>query len=627
MAKGGPAESCGFRRRRATELIGTRYRTVSVFAVSDYSAPLTDIRFVLEHVTDLAGLAKLEGYEHADPATVVGILDEAARFFEEQFAPLNRIGDVQHSRRNEDGSVATPEGFGEAYRRYVEAGWAAVPFPPDYGGGGFPWVVGIAMQEMMTAANMAFSLCPLLTQGAIDMLVHYGDEAQRETYLPKMVSGEWTGTMNLTEPQAGSDVGALTTRAVPADDGTWRITGQKIFITYGEHDLADNIVHLVLARVPDAPPGTKGISCFIVPKYLLDDAGSIGERNAVQCVSIEDKMGINASPTCVMAYDDAVGYLIGEANQGMRYMFRMMNTARLSVGVEGLAVGDRAFQQAVAYASERVQGRPVGAPTSDDTTTIVGHADVRRMLLTMRASLEALRCVLYLNAESIDLADAHPDEAARVARAELVEVLTPISKGWGTDLGVELTSLAVQVHGGMGYIEETGVAQHYRDIRIAPIYEGTNGIQAIDLVGRKLGLRDGGVIADFLAGIDATAHQATSAGGELAVLGERLSEANGTLRQATEWLRQHGADEADNALAGATPYLRMAGIVTGGWLLTKSALAAAELLGTDGNGFSTEFLEQKLVTARFFATQLLPQAAGLLPAITAGAGDLFAAAF
>ncbi|HET9547479.1 MAG TPA: acyl-CoA dehydrogenase, partial [Desertimonas sp.] len=326
-------------------------------------------------------------------------------------------------------------------------------------------------------------------------------------------------------------------------------------------------------------------------------------------------------------YDDAVGYLIGEANQGMRYMFRMMNTARLSVGVEGLAVGDRAFQQAVAYASERVQGRPVGAPTSDDTTTIVGHADVRRMLLTMRASLEALRCVLYLNAESIDLADAHPDEAARVARAELVEVLTPISKGWGTDLGVELTSLAVQVHGGMGYIEETGVAQHYRDIRIAPIYEGTNGIQAIDLVGRKLGLRDGGVIADFLAGIDATAHQATSAGGELAVLGERLSEANGTLRQATEWLRQHGADEADNALAGATPYLRMAGIVTGGWLLTKSALAAAELLGTGGNGFSTEFLEQKLVTARFFATQLLPQAAGLLPVITAGAGDLFAAAF
>ena len=316
------------------------------------------MRFVLEHVTDLAGLGQLTGYEHADPPTVTGILEEAARFFEEQFAPLNRVGDVQHSRRNEDGSVSTPAGFGKAYRRYVEAGWPAVPFPPEYGGGGFPWLVGIAMQEMMTAANMAFSLCPLLTQGAIDMLVHYGDERQRETYLPKMVSGEWTGTMNLTEPQAGSDVGALTTRAVPADDGTWRITGQKIFITYGEHDLADNIVHLVLARVPDAPPGTKGISCFIVPKLLVGDDGELGERNSVECVSIEDKMGINASPTCVMAYEDAVGYLIGEPNQGMRYMFRMMNTARLSVGLQGLAVGDRAYQQAVAYANERVQGRP-----------------------------------------------------------------------------------------------------------------------------------------------------------------------------------------------------------------------------------------------------------------------------
>ena len=452
------------------------FAAVSVCPVSDYSAPLDDMRFVLEHVTDLAGLAELPGYEHADPTTVGGILEEAARFFEEQFAPLNRVGDLQHSRRNDDGSVTTPEGFGKAYRRYVEAGWPAVQFPVEYGGGGFPWLVGIAMQEMMTAANMAFSLCPLLTQGAIDMLVHYGDEQQRETYLPKMVTGEWTGTMNLTEPQAGSDVGALTTRAVPADDGTWRITGQKIFITYGEHDLADNIVHLVLARVPDAPPGTKGISCFIVPKFLVGDDGAIATRNAVECVSIEDKMGINASPTCVMAYEDAVGYLVGEPNQGMRYMFKMMNTARLSVGIEGLAVGDRAYQQAVAYANERVQAA---------NATIVEHPDVRRMLLTMRAYLEALRCVHYLNAESIDLAKAHPDEAVRTARGELVDVLTPISKGWGTDLGVELTSLALQVHGGMGYVEETGVAQHYRDIRIAPIYEGTNGIQAIDLVGAQ----------------------------------------------------------------------------------------------------------------------------------------------
>jgi alkylation response protein AidB-like acyl-CoA dehydrogenase len=603
--------------------------------VSDYSAPLDDMRFVLGNVTDLAALSEFPGYEHADLETVHGILEEAARFFEEQFAPLNRVGDVQHSRRNDDGSVSTPEGFGKAYRRYVEAGWPAVPFPSAYGGGGFPWLVGIAIQEMITAANMAFSLCPLLTQGAIDMLVHYGDESQREAYLPKMVSGEWTGTMNLTEPQAGSDVGALTTRAVPAGDGTWRITGQKIFITYGEHDLADNIVHLVLARVPDAPPGTKGISCFIVPKFLVGDDGALGERNSLECVSIEDKMGINASPTCVMAYEDAVGYLIGEPNQGMRYMFRMMNTARLSVGLEGLAVGDRAYQQAVAYAKERVQGRPAGAVSSghrpdagaEGTATIVEHADVRRMLLTMRAHLEALRCILYLNAESIDLAASHPDEAVRVARGELVDLLTPISKGWGTDLGVELTSLAVQVHGGMGYVEETGVAQHYRDIRIAPIYEGTNGIQAIDLVGRKLGLRSGGVIADFLAGIDTTAAEAVAAGGNVGEIGERLTEANGVFRSASEWLLQNGAADPDNALAGATPYLRMAGLVTGGWLLTRSALAAAAMLDGDHEGISAEFLEQKLVTARFYATQLLPQAAGLLPAITAGPADLFAASF
>ena len=401
--------------------------------------------------------------------------------------------------------------------------------------------------------------------------------------------------------------------------------GQKIFITYGEHDLAENIIHLVLARVPDAPPGTKGISCFIVPKFLVDDDGTIGARNSVECVSIEDKMGINASPTCVMAYEDAVGYLIGEPNQGMRYMFKMMNTARLSVGIQGLAVGDRAYQQAVAYANERVQGRPAGAV--DSNAAIVDHADVRRMLLTMRAYLEALRCLLYLNAESIDLAKAHPDEAVRAARSELVDLLTPISKGWGTDLGVELTSLAMQVHGGMGYVEETGVAQHHRDIRIAPIYEGTNGIQAIDLVSRKLGLRDGGVVADFLAAIDKTAAEATAAGGEVAVLGDRLSEANTALRAATEWLQEHGNVDPASGLAGATPYLRMAGTVTGGWLLTKSALVAETLRSTGTAGFPAEFLEQKIVTARFYATQLLPQAAGLLPAVTAGSADLFAATF
>ncbi|HET6775087.1 MAG TPA: acyl-CoA dehydrogenase [Acidimicrobiales bacterium] len=590
----------------------------------DYSAPLADMRFVLENIVDLPALAALPGFEHAEPEMVYGVLEESGRLFTQEFAPLNRVGDTQHSRRHDDGSVTTPEGFARAYQRYAEAGWAGVSFPAEYGGGGFPWLVTIAMQEMMTAANMAFSLCPLLTQGAIDMLLHYGSEAQREVYLPRMVTGEWTGTMNLTEPQAGSDVGALTTKAVPADDGTWRITGQKIFITYGDHDLVDNIVHLVLARVPDAPPGTKGISCFIVPKFLVDDDGTLGERNTLECVSIEQKMGINASPTCVMAYDGAVGYLVGEPNQGMRYMFKMMNNARLSVGVSGLALGERAYQQAVAYAHERRQGRAPGAPAGE-SSPIVDHPDVRRMLLTMRAHIEALRCLVYLNAESLDLAARHPDEDVRTWRQELADLLTPITKAWGTDLGNELTSLAVQVHGGMGYIEETGVAQHYRDIRIAAIYEGTNGIQAVDLVSRKLPMRAGGVINDYLAGIADTAAELAKEGGDLAAIGAHLADAQATLKSTTDWLLAKGPADADNTLAGATPYLRMCGIVTGGWLLARSAQAAQRLL--DDREGDADYLRQKLVTARFYAEQFLPQAAGLVPAVTAGPADLQAAAF
>ena len=366
------------------------------------------------------------------------------------------------------------------------------------------------MQEILTSANMAFSMCPLLNQGAVDMLLHHASETLRETYLPKMVTGEWTGTMNLTEPHAGSDVGALATKAVPQDDGTYRITGTKIFISFGEHDMSENIIHLVLARTPDAPPGTKGISCFIVPKLLVDDDGTLGERNDVTCVSIEHKMGIKASPTCVLSYGDqgegAVGYLIGEENAGMRYMFTMMNNARLSVGLEGLALAERAFQMALAYAKERKQGRAPGAPAGEQSF-IVDHPDVRRMLLTQKASIEALRGIIYANAAAIDRAAHHEDEAVRTATDELADILTPVSKGWGTDLGVELTSLALQVFGGMGYIEETGVAQHYRDARIAPIYEGTNGIQAMDLVGRKLPMRGGAAIADYLGYIEATVEE------------------------------------------------------------------------------------------------------------------------
>jgi alkylation response protein AidB-like acyl-CoA dehydrogenase len=592
--------------------------------MSEYAAPLDDIRFVLEHVVDLAGLAKLPIFEHSDPDTVTGFLDEYARFIEQQIAPLNRVGDVQHSRWS-DGAVTTPDGFAQAYQQYVDAGWGGVPFPADYGGGGFPWLVGIVLQEILTAANLSFSMCPLLTQGAIDMLLHHGSETQRELYLPKMVTGEWSGTMNLTEPQAGSDVGALTTKAVPVGDGSdaWLISGQKIFISWGEHDMADNIVHLVLARVPDAPPGTKGISCFIVPKFLVGDDGSLGGPNEVECVSVEDKMGIKASPTCVMAYDQAVGYLIGEANQGMRYMFTMMNNARLSVGLQGLGLGDRAYQRALEYANERRQGRAPGAPAGEQSL-IVDLPDVRRMLLTMRAYNEALRCLTYLNAECLDLATHHPDEAVRQQRTELADLLTPITKGWGTDLGVEVTSLAIQVFGGMGYIEETGVAQYYRDARIAPIYEGTNGIQAMDLVGRKLPMRAGGVVMDFLAGIAATADEVKAAGDSLAPIGDRLAESLVSLREATEWLMTNGLADPTNALAGATPYLRMAGLVTGGWLLARSALAAQRAIDA---GSGSDFLEQKVVTARFYCDQLLPQAAGLLPAVTAGPADLVAARF
>ena len=439
-----------------------------------YAPPLNDIRFVLDHVVDLAGLSQLPDLEHADPATVHGLLEEYGRFVAEVFAPLDRPGDQQGSRFDPaTGSVTTPDGWPDAYRRYVDGGWGSVPFEPEHGGGGFPWLVAVAMQELLTSASMSFSLCPLLTQGAIDMLTEWGGE-EHELYLQKMISGEWAGTMNLTEPEAGSDVGALRTKAIPADDGTWRITGQKIFITYGEHDLTDNIVHLVLARTPDAGPGTKGISCFIVPKFVVGADGALGERNDVKCVSIEHKLGIHASPTCVMVYGDdgdgAVGYLIGEANAGMRYMFTMMNNARLSVGLQGLSVAERAYQAALAQAQERRQGRRPGQK-ANETVAIIEHPDVRRMLLTQRSSIEAMRALLYLNAWAIDVGRHHADPAERERHQELADLLTPVSKAWSTDLGNELTSLALQVHGGMGYVEETGVAQHYprhphrRDLR------------------------------------------------------------------------------------------------------------------------------------------------------------------
>jgi alkylation response protein AidB-like acyl-CoA dehydrogenase len=595
--------------------------------VPDYAPPFRDIRFVLEQVVDLPGLAQLEAYKHADPDTCFGIIDEAGRFLAEVFGPLNRIGDQVGSILDQAGNVVTPPGFRQAYQAYVEAGWGAVPFDPAFGGGGFPWVVAVVIQEILTSANMAFSLCPLLNQGAIDMLTRFGTPQQQATYLQNMVAGTWTGTMNLTEPEAGSDVGALRTKAVPSagHDGSWRITGQKIFITFGEHDLADNIIHLVLARVPGAPPGTKGISCFIVPKYLVNADGSLGERNDVRCVSIEHKLGIHASPTCVMSYGDnggAIGYLVGEANAGMRYMFHMMNVARLSVGLEGLAIAERAYQASRVYAQQRRQGRAVGAAATE-SSPIVEHPDVRRMLLTMKAQTEAMRCLLYTNAAAMDRARHGADADERQASQELVDLLTPVCKGWCTDVGVAVTSSAIQIHGGMGYVEETGVAQFYRDSRIAPIYEGTNGIQAIDLVMRKLPVRGGGVVKSLLGDMEALVGELAGVGPELESIHVGLGNAVEVLREASGWLLGRVGTAANDALAGATPYLEMFGLVAGGWLLACSALAAQRQLASATTG-DAEFLSAKVATAQFYCQQLLPETAGLLPAVTAGAAPLYA---
>ena len=590
--------------------------------MSEYLAPLEDMKFALKEVVDIASLTELPNFSKVGLESLDDILDEAGRFFNEVISPTNRVGDLEGSKLNQDGTVTTPTGFKEAYAQYVDAGWGAISFEPEYGGGGFPWLVGIAVTEMLTAANMAMSLNPMLTQGSIHALTAHGDPNQKLAWLPKLITGEWAGTMNLTEPQAGSDVGALTAKAELQENGTYLISGQKIYITWGEHDLTENIIHLVLARTPDAPPGTKGISLFIVPKFLVNDDGSLGEENDVKCLSIEHKLGIHASPTCVLQFGDnggAIGYLVGDENSGMRYMFTMMNQARLAVGLEGLAVADRAYQQALEYALERRQGRRPETPKGE-SSLIIEHPDVRRMLMTMKAYVEAMRCLVYLNAKAIDIAHHHPDESEREQGRELTDLLTPLSKGWCTDLGNELTSLGIQVHGGMGFVEETGAAQHYRDIRIAGIYEGTNGIQAIDLVGRKLNMRNGDVVFELLTQIDETVTKLNEKG--LEEIGLPLKEANESLKTASTWLLENGAGNSDAVLAGATPYLRMFGTTIGGWLMANSALSAQQLL-TEATE-NTEFLQAKIETARFFAQQLLPQATGLLASVTSGSDSMFA---
>jgi acyl-CoA dehydrogenase len=554
------------------------------------------------------------------------VIEEIGRFMAEVIAPTNPDGDQNGAIRDDDGSVRLPDSFKKAYDQWVASGFGAVPFDPSYGGGGFPWTVAIVIQEMLTSANMALSLCPLLTQGAIDALQHHGSDEQKSTYLPKMLTGEWAGTMNLTEPQAGSDVGALTTKAEPVGDGSYRIKGQKIFITYGEQDLTENIVHLVLARTPGSPPGTKGISMFLVPKFLVEPDGSLGERNDVTCVAIEHKLGIHGSPTCVLSYGDedgAIGWLIGEEGDGMRNMFTMMNNARLSVGLQGLALAERAYQQALEYAVERQQGTAVGAPRGT-SSPIIDHADVRRMLLTQRSWIDAMRCLIYSNAAAIDRAACDHGTPEGESARELAELLIPLSKGLCTDLGNEMTSLAIQVYGGMGYVEETGVAQHYRDVRIAAIYEGTNGIQAADLVGRKLPMRAGGVVLDHLEEIDELAATLGAVDG-FESFGANLETTVAATRRASEWLLANGAINPNDALAGSSPYLRMLGTVVCGGMMARLGLAAADALAAgDGDAENDRFHEAKVVSARFFGEQLLPPAAGLEHAVTAGSDDLFA---
>ena len=589
--------------------------------MSDYRAPIKDALFTLRHIGEIDELSKTERYGHVDFETAASVLEEEGRFMQEVFGPLNRTGDVE-GLKLADGVVTTPAGFKEAYAKFVEAGWQGVNAEIEYGGAGFPEAVFTLGLEFMTAANGALTMCPGLTIGAVECLQIWGTEEQKEVYLRKMITGEWTGTMNLTEPHAGSDVGLCTTKAEPQGDGTYKISGTKIYISFGEHDMAENIVHLVLARMPGAPAGTKGISLFLVPKFMVNADGSLGERNDVTCVSIEHKMGIHASPTCVLSYGDnggAIGFLVGEENQGMRAMFTMMNSARLAVGIQGVAIGDAAYQKALQYSQERRQGRAIGGD-SKEPAFIIEHPDVRRMLMGMRSQIDAMRALIVYNAAAIDIARSHADETQREYWREIAELLTPVTKAWCTDVGVEITSTAIQVYGGMGFIEESGVAQHFRDMRIAPIYEGTNGIQAMDLVGRKLPMRMGGVVNDHLDRMRATAAE-LGANPTLKHLEAPLLAGIEALASATNWIFEHGLGDPKEALAGATPYLEMFGLVTGGWFSARLALAAAGEL--DSGSDDTAYLQARISSARFFIEQLVPRAAGLSASVTAGAATLY----
>ena len=587
--------------------------------MSSYQAPLRDMQFVLRELAGVDDVAKLPGFE--DTSDVLdSILEEAGTFASEVLDPLNVPGDagcVWH-----DGEVTTPKGFKEAYKQFAKAGWIGLPVPAEYGGQGLPQLLLGPTLEMWNGANVGFANGPLLNQGAIEAIELCGSHEQKDLYIPKLVSGEWTGTMCLTEPQAGSDLAAVRTQAIPEGDH-YRIKGSKIFITFGEHDMAPNIIHLVLARLPGAPEGTKGISMFIVPKFMVNPDGSLGERNDVQCASIEHKLGINGNPTCTLNYGEkgegAIGFLVGEANRGLEYMFIMMNAARFSVGVQGLAIADRAYQSALAYAKERVQSRDVASRTPQ-AVRIIEHPDVRRMLMSVKCQVEAMRALSYVTAASLDYANKHPDENVRKKHKAFVEFMIPIVKGWCTETSVELCSTALQVFGGMGYIEETGIAQQYRDVRITSIYEGTTGIQALDLVGRKL-IRDMGASATSIVGqIKKFATTLDGENAELAAIKVELEKGIEALTEASQCIGMNAMGDLRKAFACSVPYLKLWGVVAGGWQMARAAQISAQKIAAGDP--EAEFYKAKLATARFYADHVLSQASWLNHQITKGSGDV-----
>jgi alkylation response protein AidB-like acyl-CoA dehydrogenase len=577
--------------------------------MSTYSAPVRDMQFAIHELADLGAVASLAGCEDATPDLVNSVLDEAAKFAGGVWAPLERAGDVEGARWN-DGHVLMPDGFHAAYRQFVEAGWNGLRFEAEYGGQGLPKLVDAAVMEMWNGANLGFSLVSLLTQGAIEAILLRGSEAQKQKYLPRLVTGEWTGTMNLTEPQAGSDLALLRASAV-AEGDHYRIRGQKIFISFGEHDLAENIIHLVLARTPNAPEGVKGISLFLVPKFLVNEDGSLGERNDVSCVSIEHKLGIHASPTATLVFGDkdgAIGYLLGEENRGLEAMFIMMNEARFAVGLQGLGVAERAYQRALAWAKQRIQGKE--ATNGGRAVPIIRHPDVRRMLLSMKSRIEAMRALAYVVAGQLDVARRHAEPAARARAQALAELLIPVVKGWSTESSIDVASIGLQVHGGMGYVEETGAAQHLRDARITTIYEGTTGIQAIDLIGRKILRDDGRAIRMLIEEIEQVADRLDGAAqDDLAVIKTRLRAGLAALSAAVDWIRSAGRQDVNTVLCGATPFLHLLGIVSSGWQMARAAAIARNKLDAGAN--DPAFYRAKITTARFFADHSLSQAAGL----------------